>query len=45
MLVKKKTNKKSSIINASKVLIIVGNTLLIRDYVLKELKEDHNLVI
>ncbi len=29
----------------SKVLVIVGNTLLIREYVLNELKDDHNLVI
>ena len=31
--------------NASKVLIIVGNTTLIREYVLNQLKDDHNLII
>ena len=32
--------------NAPKVLFIIGNnTLLIRDYLLNELKDNHNLVI
>ena len=40
---KRKKNNTST--NASKVLFIIGNTLLIRDYVLNELKSNHNLII
>jgi hypothetical protein len=42
---KKKRKKKEEDIVASKVLIIVGNTQLIREYVLNELKDEHNLNI
>lgn len=31
--------------NIPKLLFIVGNTLLIRDYLLNELKTNHNLII
>lgn len=42
---KKKRRKKESTVAPSKVLIMVGNTQLIRDYVLNELKDEHNLNI
>ncbi|CDW79280.1 UNKNOWN [Stylonychia lemnae] len=57
MIQQKKNQKKSSAkskklakrdkqdANASKLLFIVGNTLLIRDYILNELKSNHNLII
>lgn len=42
---KSNTKKHQTVENASKLLFIVGNTLLIRDYVLNELKSNHNLII
>ena len=40
----KKRRKQTQII-PYKVLVIVGNTQMIREYVLNELKDDHNLII
>ena len=42
---KKKAQKKSKSAINSKLTIVTGDTLLIRDYILNELKPRHNLTI